>query len=94
MHQSLCLNHRLYWVWESKQIQQQFPADHHSADCLSTCAGWQMDNDGGRDKQTLIEMLLYNVMSEVSYSARLKIALGQHFKMQGGSEQNYSAQRI
>lgn len=79
---------------ELKQIQQQFTAVRHPADCLSTCAGWQTETDVGWGKQTLIEMLLYNVTSEVSDGARLNIALGQHSKTgQGRSEQNRSVQR-
>lgn len=52
-------------------------AVHHPTDCLSTCAGWEMETDVGWGKQTLIEMLLCNVMSGVFYAARLNIALGR-----------------
>ena len=51
-----------------------------------------METDVGWGKQTLIEMLLCNVMSGVFYTARLNIALGRHSWKQVRSEQSLSAQ--
>lgn len=82
----------VYVSGELKQIQEHFTAVYHAVDFLSTCAGWKMETDGGRGKQTLIEKLLYNVMLGVSQAARLNIALGQHSWIQFRSEQSLSCE--
>ncbi len=52
-----------------------------------------MEADVDWGKQTLIKMLLYNVMSGVSEAARLNIALGQRCWIRVRSEQSLSAKR-